>query len=105
MAVLVEDSAAVTGVFFAAAALGLAHYTSNTVYDAIGSISIGGIVNLWTVLPTIPVLFYWQDPTLWVVPVDRNSQSSNNTPSHQLPSSFSLPDGSGATRGSVAIMS
>ena len=64
MAVLVEDSAAVTGVFFAAAALGLAHYTSNTVYDAIGSISIGGIVSLRTVLPAIPMPFHWQDPAL-----------------------------------------
>ena len=52
MAVLVEDSAAVTGVFFAAAALGLAHYTSNTVYDAIGSISIGGIVTFEDGLPS-----------------------------------------------------
>ena len=37
-----EDSAAVAGVFLAASALGLAHFTGNTVYDAIGSISIGG---------------------------------------------------------------
>ena len=37
-----EDSAAVAGVFIAAAALGLAHYTGSTVYDSMGSIAIGG---------------------------------------------------------------
>ena len=37
-----EDSAAVGGVFLAAGALGLVHLTGNAVYDAIGSISIGG---------------------------------------------------------------
>ena len=42
VAVLMEDSAAVGGVFIAASALGLVHLTGNTVYDAIGSISIGG---------------------------------------------------------------
>lgn len=42
MAVLVEDSAAVAGVFIAASALGLAHLTGSVVYDAIGSITIGG---------------------------------------------------------------
>ena len=42
VAVLVEDSAAVGGVFIAAGALGLVHLTGNAVYDAIGSISIGG---------------------------------------------------------------
>jgi len=42
VAVLLEDSAAVTGVFLASAALGLTHWTGNTVYDAIGSITIGG---------------------------------------------------------------
>lgn len=40
--VLLEDSAAVAGVLLAAATLGLAHHTGNTVYDAIGSIGIGG---------------------------------------------------------------
>ena len=40
--VLLEDSAAVTGVVMAASMLGLAQYTGNTVYDAIGSIGIGG---------------------------------------------------------------
>ena len=33
--VLLEDSAAVSGVLLAAASLGLAHHTGNTVYDAI----------------------------------------------------------------------
>lgn len=42
VAVLMEDSAAVGGVFLAAGALGLVHLTGNVVYDAIGSISIGG---------------------------------------------------------------
>jgi len=43
VAVLMEDSAAVAGVFIAASALGLTHLTGNVVYDAIGSISIGGV--------------------------------------------------------------
>lgn len=38
-----EDSAAVGGVFIAASALGLVHLTGNAIYDAIGSISIGGM--------------------------------------------------------------
>ncbi len=42
VAVLMEDSAAVAGVFVAATALGITHLTGNTMYDAIGSISIGG---------------------------------------------------------------
>ena len=42
VAVLMEDSAAVSGVLIAASCLGLAHYTGNAIYDAIGSISIGG---------------------------------------------------------------
>ena len=42
VAVLMEDSAAVAGVFIAAAALGLAHYTGSTLYDSMGSIAIGG---------------------------------------------------------------
>ena len=40
--VLLEDSAAIAGVLLAAATLGLAHHTGNTVYDAIGSLGIGG---------------------------------------------------------------
>ena len=43
VAVLLEDSAAVGGVFLAGSALLLAHLTGNTMYDAIGSISIGGV--------------------------------------------------------------
>ena len=42
VAVLMEDSAAVAGVFIAAASLCLAHHTGSPVYDAIGSIGIGG---------------------------------------------------------------
>ncbi len=42
VAVLMEDSAAVTGVIVAATALGITHFTGNTMYDAIGSVSIGG---------------------------------------------------------------
>ena len=42
VAVLLEDSAAVTGVILAATALGLSHITGNSIYDAIGSIAIGG---------------------------------------------------------------
>ena len=42
VAVLMEDSAAVSGVLFAATALSLAHYTGNVAFDAIGSIGIGG---------------------------------------------------------------
>ncbi len=36
VAVLMEDSAAVAGVFVAATALGITHWTGNTMYDAIG---------------------------------------------------------------------
>ena len=43
VAVLLEDSAAVGGVFLAGGCLGLTHYTGNPIYDAIGSITIGGI--------------------------------------------------------------
>lgn len=46
VAVLLEDSAAVTGVILAATALGLSHITGNSIYDAIGSIAIGGIANV-----------------------------------------------------------
>ena len=42
VAVLLEDSAAVSGVILAATCLGLAHFTGNPVYDALGSIGIGG---------------------------------------------------------------
>lgn len=42
VAVLVEDSAAVVGVFLAGSAIALTHFTGNVIYDAIGSISIGG---------------------------------------------------------------
>ena len=42
VAVLLEDSAAVTGVLLASTCLGLVHYTGNPIYDAVGSISIGG---------------------------------------------------------------
>jgi zinc transporter 9 len=42
--VLLEDSASVTGVLLAASMLGLAQYTHNTVYDAVGSIGIGGLL-------------------------------------------------------------
>ena len=41
-----EDSAAVIGVFLAAGALGLTHYTGNSLYDALGSISIGGLLGM-----------------------------------------------------------
>lgn len=43
VAVLLEDSAAVIGVMVASAALSLTHWTGNTLYDAIGSITIGGV--------------------------------------------------------------
>ena len=46
VAVLLEDSAAVTGVILAATALGLSHITGNSIYDAIGSIAIGGTENV-----------------------------------------------------------
>lgn len=41
VAVLMEDSAAVLGVFLAASCLGLTYVFNNPVYDAIGSICIG----------------------------------------------------------------
>lgn len=46
VAVLLEDSAAVTGVILAATALGLSHITGNSIYDAIGSIAIGGTASV-----------------------------------------------------------
>lgn len=46
VAVLMEDSAAVSGVLFAATALSLAHYTGNVAFDAIGSIGIGGLLGV-----------------------------------------------------------
>jgi len=42
VAVLLEDSAAVTGILMAGAALWLSHITGNSIYDACGSIAIGG---------------------------------------------------------------
>jgi zinc transporter 9 len=46
VAVLVEDSAAVSGVLIAGASLYMTHYTGNPIYDAIGSISIGGLLGI-----------------------------------------------------------
>lgn len=42
VAVLAEDGAAVTGLLIAASCLGLTSYTGNVIYDAVGSIAIGG---------------------------------------------------------------
>ncbi|XP_028397753.1 zinc transporter 9-like [Dendronephthya gigantea] len=44
VAVLAEDGAAVTGLLIAASCLGLTSYTGNVVYDAVGSIAIGGLL-------------------------------------------------------------
>lgn len=44
VAVLVEDGAAVAGLLIAASCLGLTSYTGNAVYDALGSIAIGGLL-------------------------------------------------------------
>ncbi len=46
VAVLAEDGAAVAGLLIAASCLGLTSYTGNGVYDAVGSIAIGGILFL-----------------------------------------------------------
>ena len=43
VAVLLEDGAAITGIFVATISLMLAHLTLNPVYDAVGSITIGGV--------------------------------------------------------------
>lgn len=37
-----EDGAAVAGLFLAGAAVGMTHYTGSVLYDALGSITIGG---------------------------------------------------------------
>lgn len=50
VAVLLEDSAAVSGVFLAASCLWLAQVTGNTMYDALGSIAIGGVDHRCAVL-------------------------------------------------------
>ena len=42
VAVLMEDSAAVAGVFLATTSILLTHLTGSVVYDAVGSITIGG---------------------------------------------------------------
>ncbi|KAL5460629.1 hypothetical protein EMCRGX_G034087 [Ephydatia muelleri] len=44
VAVLLEDGAAITGIFVATISLMLAHLTLNPVYDAVGSITIGGLL-------------------------------------------------------------
>ena len=44
VAVLMEDSAAVAGVFLATTSILLTHFTGSVVYDAVGSITIGGMV-------------------------------------------------------------
>ena len=41
MAVLMEDSAAVAGVFLATTSILLTHFTGSVVYDAVRSITIG----------------------------------------------------------------
>ena len=43
VAVLLEDSAAVAGVFIAGGFLGLSYITGNSMYDALGSMTIGGM--------------------------------------------------------------
>ena len=43
VAVLLEDSAAVAGVFLAGSAIALTHFTGSVIYDALGSITIGGM--------------------------------------------------------------
>jgi zinc transporter 9 len=47
VAVLLEDSAAVAGVFLAGSAIALTHITGNVIYDALGSITIGGKYGVW----------------------------------------------------------
>lgn len=42
VAVLLEDSAAVSGIFLAGGFLWLAYTTGNPMYDAMGSMAIGG---------------------------------------------------------------
>lgn len=42
VAVLLEDSAALVGVLLASGCLGLASHTGNYMFDALGSITIGG---------------------------------------------------------------
>ena len=51
VAVLAEDGAAVAGLLIAASCLGLTSYTGNVVYDAVGSIAIGGTRFVYTVQP------------------------------------------------------
>ena len=54
VAVLVEDGAAVAGLLIAASCLGLTSYTGNVVYDAVGSIAIGGTDSIH--VPKCPIV-------------------------------------------------
>ena len=56
VAVLLEDSAAVAGLLLATGCLALTSYTGNIIYDAIGSISIGGKICNLIILRCIMIL-------------------------------------------------
>lgn len=60
VAVLLEDSAAVFGVFLAAVAVGLTEWTQQPYWDAIGSLSIGALLGL------VAVFLIWKNSKLLV---------------------------------------
>ncbi len=60
VAVLLEDSAAVFGVFLAAVAVGLTEYTQEPYWDAFGSLAIGALLGL------VAVFLIWRNTQLLV---------------------------------------
>ena len=57
VAVLLEDSAAVTGILMAGTALWLSHITGNSIYDACGSIAIGGKCCITVLITNVICIF------------------------------------------------
>ena len=57
VAVLLEDSAAVTGILMAGTALWLSHITGSSIYDACGSIAIGGKCCITVLITNVICIF------------------------------------------------
>lgn len=59
--VLLEDGAAVAGVMLATACLGLTSYTGSPVFDAIGSVMIGGTKNIINFVILDEIRFHYKN--------------------------------------------